>query len=152
MPKVIADCDLIVASPQDAVEMMNLKSKSTDTAESIYNEIIENYTKIKKIVSTERVSLSATHNTLSAKLYSREGLLKTVVHDINPIVDRIGGGDAFMAGLIYGFINSMEDQKSLDFALAASVLKHTIKGDVNLVKLDEIEAFLRGETSGRIKR
>jgi 2-dehydro-3-deoxygluconokinase len=72
--------------------------------------------------------------------------------DINPIVDRIGGGDAFMAGFIYGALHFENIQRSLSFATAASALKHTIEGDFNLVTASEVEQVMQGDVSGRLLR
>jgi 2-dehydro-3-deoxygluconokinase len=74
-------------------------------------------------------------------------------YDIVPIVDRVGGGDAFAAGLIYGLgVSKMEPQAALDFSVAASCLKHSVWGDVNLVTLAEVEALVAGNASGRVAR
>jgi len=72
--------------------------------------------------------------------------------DIEPIIDRIGGGDAFIAGYIYGELMLETAKEALDFAVAASALKHTINGDVNLVSVEEVNDIVAGDTSGRIKR
>jgi 2-dehydro-3-deoxygluconokinase len=85
-------------------------------------------------------------------LWNGQELLQTVTHDITHIVDRIGGGDAFMAGLIYGLLTYQNDQKALDFAVAASALKHTVEGDANLVTVAEVEPVMEGDSSGRLKR
>ncbi len=75
------------------------------------------------------------------------------VYDITHIVDRVGGGDAFMGGLIYGLLSFKDDdQKALNFAVAASCLKHTISGDFNLVTVDEVEKLMSGDASGRVSR
>ena len=79
-------------------------------------------------------------------------LLKARTYDITDIVDRVGGGDSFMGGLIYGLLNYGEDQKALDFAVAASALKHTIYGDFNQVTVPEVETLMRGDGSGRVVR
>ena len=80
-------------------------------------------------------------------------MIKSTEYQITHIVDRVGGGDSFMGALIYGLIHySNNDQKALDFAVAASCLKHTIKGDVNLVSISEIEKLISGDSSGRVAR
>jgi len=100
-----------------------------------------------------RGSISASHNKWSGVLYDGKKLLKSNKYDITNIVDRVGSGDSFMGGLIYGFLKyPNDDQKSLDFAAAASCLKHTIKGDVNLVSIEEVEKLLEGDASGRVNR
>jgi 2-dehydro-3-deoxygluconokinase len=79
-------------------------------------------------------------------------LLETADTEINPIIDRVGGGDAFIAGLIHGLITFDDQQKALEFGVAASALKHTIEGDALISTIAEVEAIRQGETSGRIKR
>ena len=80
-------------------------------------------------------------------------MYESIQYQITDIVDRVGGGDSFVGGLIYGLLNyPNEDQKALDFAVAASCLKHTIKGDANLVTVEEIEKLMNGDTSGRVNR
>jgi len=86
-------------------------------------------------------------------LYSNGTLYQSRRYDITHIVDRVGGGDSFMGGLIYGLITyAADDQKALDFAVAASCLKHTIFGDYNLASVSEVEALMGGDTSGRVSR
>jgi 2-dehydro-3-deoxygluconokinase len=80
-------------------------------------------------------------------------MFKTREYQITDIVDRVGGGDSFMGGLIFGFLHYPEDdQNALDFAVAASCLKHTIKGDANLVTVDEVKKLMGGDASGRVSR
>lgn len=73
-------------------------------------------------------------------------------YDVTPIVDRVGGGDSFVGGLIYGFLNGSDPQQALDFAVAASCLKHSIHGDFNLVSVSEVEKLMGGDASGRVSR
>ncbi len=79
-------------------------------------------------------------------------LFHAPTYQITHIVDRVGGGDSFMGGLIYGLIHYQDDQKALDFAVAASCLKHTIHGDANLVTIEEVEKLMQGDASGRVSR
>ncbi|SFB74473.1 pfkB family carbohydrate kinase, partial [Flagellimonas taeanensis] len=95
----------------------------------------------------------ASHNTWAGVLYDGKKMYETRQYQITDIVDRVGGGDSFMGGLIYGLMNyEGDDQKALDFAVAASCLKHTIKGDANLVTVDEVEKLMGGDASGRVSR
>ena len=111
------------------------------------------FPKIKKIITTLRGSISASHNTWEGVLYDGETLFKSTKHQLTHLVDRVGGGDSFMGALIYGLIHyPRDDQKTLNFAIAASGLKHTIKGDVNLASINEIEKLLKGDSSGRVAR
>lgn len=154
MPELIAGCNLIVSGKSDAKDILHITSDKPDDESyvDIFNQIMQRFPKVKKIVNTTRGSVSCSHNTLSGMLYDGERLLSTTTYEITPIVDRIGGGDAFMAGLIYGLLKYEDDQKALDFGVAASVLKHTIQQDVNLATVEEVEVLLTGDTSGRLKR
>jgi 2-dehydro-3-deoxygluconokinase len=105
------------------------------------------------VIITLRGSLSASHNTWSGVLWNGNQLYKAPVYDITHIVDRVGGGDAFMGGLIYGLLKyENNDQQALNFAVAASCLKHTIYGDFNLVTTGEVEKLMEGDVSGRVSR
>lgn len=116
-------------------------------------QLMEMFPRAKKVVTTLRGSISASHNTWSGALYDGTKLYTAPTYDITHIVDRVGGGDSFMAGLIYGLITWPEDnQKALDFAVAASCLKHTIYGDANLVTVAEVEKLMKGDASGRVAR
>jgi 2-dehydro-3-deoxygluconokinase len=115
-------------------------------------KLMQKFPHIQKVVDTQRISHSASHNQISASLWNGKELLKTDLQDITHIVDRIGAGDAFFAGLIYGLLTYQDDQKALDFGICASALKHTIEGDVNLATIEEIESLMAGNKSGKIKR
>ena len=93
------------------------------------------------------------HVKINGVLYDGKTLLQTRQYQITDIVDRVGGGDSFMGGLIYGLLKYPEDdQNALDFAVAASCLKHTIKGDANLATVAEVEKLMGGDASGRVAR
>jgi len=120
---------------------------------SVCDQMMKKFPRAKKIIITLRGSISASHNSWAGILYDGKKMYESIQYQITDIVDRIGGGDSFMGGLIYGFLNyPNEDQKALDFAVAASSLKHTIKGDVNLVKVEEVEKLMNGNSSGRVNR
>jgi 2-dehydro-3-deoxygluconokinase len=86
-------------------------------------------------------------------LYNGKTLFEAPIYQITDIVDRVGGGDSFMGGLIYGLLTYPDDdQRALDFAVAASCLKHTIYGDANLVTVEEVEKLMQGDASGRVSR
>ena len=114
--------------------------------------VMERFPDLRKAAITLRGSLSASHNTWSAVLYDGTALYVGPLYDITHIVDRVGGGDSFAAGLIYSLLEGKDDQAALDFAVAASCLKHTIPGDVNVVSVDEVEALLKQGGSGREQR
>lgn len=106
----------------------------------------------KYVVSTLRESFSASHNGWKAMIYDGKEFYVSRRYDINPIVDRVGGGDSFSAGIIHGLANGKTQQWALEFAVAASALKHTIPGDVNMVSLSEVESLMAGNGNGRVER
>lgn len=106
----------------------------------------------KYVVSTLRESFSASHNGWKAMIYDGKDFYVSRRYDINPIVDRVGGGDSFSAGIIHGLANGKTQQWALEFAVAASALKHTIPGDVNMVSLSEVESLMAGNGNGRVER
>jgi 2-dehydro-3-deoxygluconokinase len=113
----------------------------------------EKFPNAKKIITTLRGSTNANYNTWSGILYNGKDFYTAPVYNITDIVDRVGSGDSFMAGLIYGLMTWPEDdEKALHFATAASCLKHTIHGDANLVSIDEVNKLMSGDQSGRVSR
>ncbi|MHA1253605.1 MAG: PfkB family carbohydrate kinase, partial [Candidatus Helarchaeota archaeon] len=119
----------------------------------VVEKMAEKFPNLKYIAITLRGSISASINTWSAILYDRQNLYKSATYEINPILDRVGGGDSFAAGLIYGLLNYKDDfQQALNFAVAASCLKHTIYGDFNLISIDEVLKIVKGDISGRVSR
>ena len=106
----------------------------------------------KYVVSTLRESFSATHNGWKALIYNGKEFYESRRYDIMPIIDRVGGGDSFSGGLIHGLLTKPTQGEALEFAVAASALKHTINGDFNLVSVDEVEALAAGNANGRVQR
>ena len=104
------------------------------------------------VTSTLRESYSATHNGWKAMIYNGDEFYVSRTYDINPIIDRVGGGDAFAGGLIHGLASGMPMAGALEFAVAASALKHTIPGDLNLVSADEVMMLVNGNGNGRVQR
>ena len=162
MPGLVNECDIILGNEEDAEKVFGIKPEGADifrgevkgaSYESVCKKLKNQFPQAKKIIITLRGSISADHNTWSGVLYDGRVLLEAPVYQITHIVDRVGGGDSFMAGLIYGLLAFMEDdQKALNFAAAASCLKHTIHGDFNLVTVAEVEQLMKGDTSGRVMR
>lgn len=115
--------------------------------------MMKKFPRAQKVITTLRGSISASHNTWAGVLFDGKLMYTSREYQITHIVDRVGGGDSFMGGLIYGLLTYPDDdQKALDFAVAASCLKHTIKGDANLVTVQEVEKLMRGDASGRVAR
>lgn len=104
------------------------------------------------VVSTLRESFSATHNGWKAMIYNGKEFYESRRYDINPIIDRVGGGDAFSGGIIHGLLTMPSQAEALEFAVAASALKQTIPGDFNLVTTAEVEALAGGNANGRVQR
>lgn len=155
MPALIEGCDLIVCGKGDAADILNIypdKLSPNNSFVSFSKQIQARFPRIKTIVTTKRGQISASHNTLTGRCWNGKEYIETQPLDISHIVDRIGGGDAFIAGVIYGLLTYNDDRKALDFAVAASALKHTIEGDAALISLAEIETVLKGDTSGRLSR
>ena len=120
-----------------------------------YYEIFKGMMKefgFKNVVSTLRESYSASHNGWKALIYDGKTFYESKHYDINPIIDRVGGGDSFSAGLIHGLLSYKDQAKALEFAVAASALKHTIPGDFNLVSTSEVESLAKGNANGRVQR
>src|SRR5665647_646617 len=121
--------------------------------ESVSKQIMARFPRCKKVITTLRGSVNANNNSWSGVLWDGKTLYEAPTYQITHIVDRVGGGDSFMGGLIYGLLTySNNDQKALEFAVAASCLKHTIYGDYNLVTVAEVEGLMSGNGSGRVVR
>jgi 2-dehydro-3-deoxygluconokinase len=115
-------------------------------------KVLKEFPNLEKQAITLRESHSADHNGWSAILHNRKQALVSRKYDITNIVDRVGAGDSFAAGFIYGSITYRDDQRALEFGTAASCLKHSILGDFNRVDVSEVEALVKGEGSGRVQR
>src|SRR5690554_6512449 len=148
MPELIKNTNVIIGGLTDFENCVGIRSE-------VYSEACEilqdKFPAVERIGSTVRGSISSSHNTLEAYLWDGEKLLNSKKYDMSGIVDRVGGGDAFMAGLIYGLLN-LRDQEALEFAVAASVLKHSIPGDENFVSVEEVNHLVGGEDVGRLLR
>ena len=163
MPALVGGCDVILGNEEDAEKVFGIKPEGfevehtggeVDAAEfeSVCKQLMQRFPRAKKVIITLRGSINANHNTWGGCLYS-DRLYQSRRYDITHIVDRVGGGDSFMGGLIYGLLTYKEnDQQALDFAVAASCLKHTIYGDFNLVTAPEVETLMKGDGSGRVVR
>jgi len=162
MPGLVSRCDIILGNEEDAEKVFGIKPEGTDVSkghvsaekfESVCVQLMKKFPKAGKIIITLRGSINADHNTWSGVLFDGKKLFKAPEYNITHIVDRVGGGDSFMGGLIYGLLTFKDDdQKALNFAVAASCLKHTIHGDYNLVSVSEVEQLMKGDGSGRVVR
>ncbi|HMB63056.1 MAG TPA: sugar kinase [Eudoraea sp.] len=164
MTELTSFCDVILGNEEDAEKHFGIHPEGLDvhkdghdvTAEaflSVCQQMMKKFPKAKKVITTLRGSISASHNTWAGVLYDGKKMYKSPQYQITDIVDRVGGGDSFMGGLIYGLLKYPDDdQNALNFAVAASCLKHTIKGDANLVTVDEVNKLMSGDASGRVAR
>ena len=151
--------DVCIGNEEDAEKCLGFKPEadveSGQTAADGYKKIFQGMAKtfgFKYVVSTLRESFSASHNGWKAMIYDGNEFYVSRRYEINPIVDRVGGGDSFCAGLIHGLAGGKPMQWALEFAVAASALKHTIPGDINLVSADEVESLMNGKGNGRVER
>ena len=162
MPDLVAGCDIILGNEEDAEKHFGLHPEGVDVTHgdsvdgtaylSVLKQLQDMFPRAKKVITTLRGSISASHNSWTGVLYDGSTLYQAPSYEITHIVDRVGGGDSFMAGLIYGLLSYDNDQDALNFAVAASCLKHTIKGDANLVTVAEVEKLMAGDASGRVSR
>ena len=162
MMELVRLCDVALGNEEDAEKVFGIKAPEADvtagkveadTYRFVCEELAKKFPSLKTISITLRGSLSASHNTWSGVLRQAGKFFCAPTYDILPIVDRVGGGDAFMGGLIYGLRKYTDDpQKALNFAAAAACLKHSILGDFNAVSVSEVEALMSGDASGRVSR
>ena len=164
MPDLVAGSDIVLGNEEDAEKVFGIRPEGFDVSatggsidvakfESVCQQLMQRFPRAKKVVITLRGSINANHNTWGGVLYDGKKLYQSPRYDITDIVDRVGGGDSFMGGLIYGLLTyEGDDQRALDFAAAASCLKHTIYGDYNQVSVKEVENLMKGDGSGRVSR
>ncbi len=161
MSELVSLCDVALGNEEDAEKVFGIRAPESDiTAGKVdpahYRAVCEllcqRFPNLKTIAITLRGSLSASHNTWSGVLLQGGQFYAAPTYDILPIVDRVGGGDAFMAGLIYGLRRYDQPAQALNFAAAAACLKHSIPGDFNAVTVAEVETLMAGDASGRVSR
>ncbi len=161
MPELVKYCDVILGNEEDAEKVFGYSAPESDVTggkveaekyQWVCEKLMKEFPKAKKVIVTLRGSLSASHNTWSGVLYDGKTLYQAPEYQITHIVDRVGGGDSFMGGLIYGLLKLKDNQQALNFAVAASCLKHTIPGDFNQVTIEEVNKLMGGDASGRVSR
>ena len=151
--------DVCIGNEEDAELCLGFKPDADVTGgktdaegyKSIFKAMAQEFG-FRYVVSTLRESFSASHNGWKAMIYDGADFYESKRYDIFPIVDRVGGGDSFSGGLIHGLLTKSTKEEALEFAVAASALKHTINGDFNLVSAEEVEALAGGDASGRVQR
>lgn len=159
MGEIVKYCDVVFANEEDAEKVFGIKADETDISggklsdegyKKVAKELFERFN-LKYAAITLRESHSASDNSWSAMMYDGKEFYKSKKYNMH-IVDRVGGGDSFGAGLIYGITSRMDPQSALEFAAAASCLKHTVEGDFNMVSIEETETLMNGDSSGRVQR
>jgi 2-dehydro-3-deoxygluconokinase len=159
MTRLMEYVDICVANEEDAGDVFSIYAEDTDVIGgklshegyfSVARQLVDRFG-LKMAAITLRTSISANDNQWAAVLYDKQNYYKSKTYDIH-IVDRIGGGDSFNAGLIYSLLTGKNPAEALEFAVAASCLKHTIVGDFNQVSIAEVEKLLSGDGSGRVQR
>ncbi len=160
MTELVKYVDIALGNEEDCQKSLGVKVEvdvesgrlQTERYRELTDKVLNLYPDIQKIAITLRESHSANHNGWSAVLNNRKEFLISKKYEIHNIVDRVGGGDSFSAGLIYGINNLPDDKESLEFAVAASCLAHSIPGDLPLLSVEEVKSLMRGATSGRVQR
>jgi len=160
MTKVMEHVDVAIANEEDAEMVFGIKAGESDVQagkldaakyQSVGEQLMKHFSSLKKVAITLRESISASDNNWSAVLWDGKRFFRSQKYAVR-VVDRVGGGDAFGAGLIFSLLTGKGDQEALDFAVAASCLKHTIPGDFNCVSLTEVESLMKEGGSGRVQR
>lgn len=159
MTEIIQYVDVCIANEEDIEKVFGIHAENSDVTKGILN--YKSYETVAKqvhekfgckyVACTLRSSISASENKWSSLIYDGKEILQSKEYLIH-IVDRVGGGDSFSAGLIYGFINNKSLKDTLEFATAASCIKHSIEGDCNLSTIEEVENLVNGNSSGRVQR
>lgn len=155
--EIVKSVDVLLASEHDCASCLDIVNEDTtlDPASSYFTmteRMFDAFPNLSVMASTFRQRISADHNNLTAGLRNRDGYFMSQTYEMTDIIDRIGGGDAFAAGLIYGLLKQGKGQKVIDFAAAAACLKHTVPGDVNRVNVFEVEELMRGRSGGNVNR
>lgn len=158
MPEMLKYCDVILGDIDTAYFMLgkdkvNPNYQDEKSLPVLYTKLFDFCPNLKTVATTLRYSVSASHQRIGGILFDGKKIHETAVKEVTPVIDRVGSGDAFMGGLIYGLLEyPNNNQRALDFAVAACCLKHTIAGDYNLVTLKEVENMLDGNSAGLVSR
>ena len=161
MTRLVSEADVLIGNEEDAEKVFGIHAPGTAVADgqvessgylSVARDLAERFPRLRTIAFTQRGSISASENTWSGVLWTPDAFHVARSYRIAPIVDRVGAGDSFAAGLIYALLDGRAPDQALEFAVAASCLKHSIRGDVNLVSVAEVDALAGGSGSGRVER
>jgi 2-dehydro-3-deoxygluconokinase len=158
MPELLKYSTVILGDIDTAYFMLGIPKVNPNYQDDkslpvLYSKLFELCPNLKTVATTLRYSVSASHQRIGGILFDGKKIYQAAVKEVTPVIDRVGSGDAFMGGLIYGLLEyPNNDQRALDFAVAACCLKHTIAGDYNLVTLKEVENMLDGDSAGLVSR
>ena len=160
MTEITKYTDVVIGNEEDCQKSLGIEidvdveegALDTSKYEKLTSRLLEEYPNVSKVAITLRESHSADHNGWAACINNGSVFYVSRKYEIRDIVDRVGGGDSFAAGLIYGLRTFENDTEALEFAVAASCLKHSIPGDFNRVTVKEVETLMRGDGSGRVVR
>jgi 2-dehydro-3-deoxygluconokinase len=160
MRELVAHVQIGIANEEDCQQSLGITSSAdatsghldADAYRALAEQVLEAFPNLEKQVITLRESRSADHNIWGACLHNRSQFQLSRRYDIAHIVDRVGSGDAFAAGIIYGLRTFNDDARALEFATAAGCLKHSVPGDFSMISLAEIDRLLQGDASGRVQR
>ncbi|WP_400077364.1 sugar kinase [Winogradskyella sp. R77965] len=150
IPDLVRHSDVVITSSRGIREMFSI-GELEDKFQDLAKQLIDRFPNVKKVVKKTRRIMSASHHQIQGKMWNGQDYIKSDMLNITHIIDRVGTGDAFAAGLIYGLLH-YDDQQAIEFASAACALKHTVPGDVNTVSLENVESLLQSDTAGAIKR
>ena len=158
MPELLKLTNIILGDIDTAYFMLGKEKVNPNYQEEkslpvLYDKLFELCPNLKTVATTLRYSVSASHQRIGGILYDRNTIYSSVVREATPVVDRVGSGDAFMGGLLYGLLQYPQNkQRIVDFAVAACSLKHSIAGDYNLVTLKEVENMIDGDGNALVSR
>jgi len=161
MAGIVAEADVLIGNEEDAEKVFGIRAPGSSVVEgrvdpagyaSVASQLATRFPRLRTIAFTQRGSISASENTWSGVMWTPDAFHVARSYRIAPIVDRVGAGDAFAAGLIYAQLDGRTPQATLEFAVAATCLKHSIRGDVNQVSVAEVDALVGGSGSGRVER
>ena len=161
MAGIVAEADVLVGNEEDAEKVFGIRAPGSSVSEgriepagyaAVAAQLAARFPRLHTIAFTQRGSISASENTWSGVIWTPDAFHVAKSYRIAPIVDRVGAGDAFAAGLIYALLDGRTPQAALEFGVAASCLKHSIRGDVNQVSVAEVDALAGGSGSGRVDR
>ena len=161
MAGIVAEADVLIGNEEDAEKVFGIRAPGSSVTEgrvdpagyaSVAAQLASRFPQLRTIAFTQRASISASENTWSGVIWTPAAFHVSRPYRIAPIVDRVGAGDSFAAGLIYALLDERSLEAALAFAVAASCLKHSIRGDVNQVSVAEVDALVSGSGSGRVER